>query len=529
MKAGIRYANIHGIDERADGFGAGFCALAQKSLLEANPRNIKGIELKFYSELRFTFISDYDLDVASRYVFCHNRTQHDLALSSAASGLMACACLVVVYKWIQKNCTCFRKADIRKIPGVGACFLRSGIDKYEKFNAIIQVHSVKDLPKTGGVLTSPKLYVTIQARYEYVKTRISSSGKWEQVVPMTIPQGTDFMYITVWDQKSLGSDVEIGSVEFEVEKTLRDNPSFYGKKKPFKLTKDDAPGAFGQITLTFREGSDKAGNQEPFIRNLDPDEKPALFGALLDIVSEMDENKVPRNLEGVEKLELLAKVLQGKLTSSKSKDPVFCAVVELFPPSNDSDSSDVESDMTALAEKAKKKGLSYIPKKWFWATYGSKKDYQKAPDKPESVVPILSISSVHIDPQSPGDLFIRYFSKDGKKTKVELKYKCTDTDVEAWADALEMFREECRELKTKQAKREEEWGQLSVDDKFKEWMEFYKGQGYSDDELKQYYEQYTLAQMPEEQRKAYLDQKSKKAYYTASNPAPSTSSTSQSQ
>ena len=229
-------------------------------------------------------------------------------------------------------------------------------------------------------------------------------------------------------------------------------------------------------------------------------------------MGELDESKVPRNLEGVPKLELLSKVLQGKLTSSKSKEPVFCAVVELFPPTG-SDSEASEVDMTELAEKAKKKGLSYIPKKWFWATYASKKEFLKHPEKPVSMVPILSISSVHIDPQSPGDIYIRHFGKGPKKSKIELKYKCTDTDVEAWADALDLFKEECRALKSTQAKREEEWGQLTLDDKFKEWMEFYKGQGYSDEELKQYYEQYTLAQMPEDKRRAYLDQKTKSAYY----------------
>lgn len=428
------------------------------------------------------------------------------------SGLMACACIFIAYRWITKNCTCLRKADIRKIPGVGSCFLRTGVDKYEKFGVIVQVHSVKDLPKVGGLIGAPKLYVTIQARYEYQRTRVSATGKWEQAVNLLIPQGTDILYITLWDAKTLGSDVEVGTVEIEIEGSLKDNQNFYGKKKPFKLTKEDAAGSFGQLTLTFRPAGDKTGGQDPFIKDLDPDAKPALYGALLDIVGDMDEDKVPRNLEGIEKLELLAKVLQGKLVSSKSKDPVFCAVVELFPPTgSDSDSSEV--DMTALAEKAKKKGMSYIPKKWFWATYSSKKDFLKAPEKPDSQVPILSMSSVHVDPQSPGDLYIRYFAKGPKKSKVELKYKCTDTDVDAWADGLEMFREECRDLKAKQNKREEEWGKLSLDDKFKEWMEFYKGQGYSDEELKQYYEQYTLAQMPEEQRRAYLDQKTKAQYY----------------
>ena len=144
--------------------------------------------------------------------------------------------------------------------------------------------------------------------------------------------------------------------------------------------------------------------------------------------------------------------------------------------------------------------------------------------KPDSQFAILSISSVHIDPQSPGDMYIRYHTKGPKKSKVELKYTCTDTDVEAWSDALEMFREECRSIKAKQTKREEEWGELTLDDKFKEWMEFYKGQGYTDEELKQYYEQYTVSQLPEDQRRAYLDKKTKSEYYKSVKPAARSSS-----
>lgn len=376
---------------------------------------------------------------------------------------------------------------------------------------IAQIHSVKDIPKTSTI-GNPKLYVVVYARYEQVKTRVSAFGKWEQAMSLVIPQGTEELYITVYDQKALGSDVEVGTATLEIAGSLKDNASYYGKKKTLKLEKDDTAGSFGQITITFRPAGEKGANQEPFIKDLDADAKPALFGAILDLTSEMDESKIPRNLEGVPKLEFLAKVLQGKLVSSKSKDPVFCAVVELYPPT-DSDSDASEADMELLAEQAKKKGLSYIPKKWFWATYKSKKDFLKAPEKPQSQFPILSISSVHIDPQSPGDMYIRYHAKGPKKSKVELKYTCTDTDVEAWADALDMFREECRALKAKQKKREEEWNDLTLDDKFKEWMEFYKGQGYTDEELKQYYEQYTVSQMPEDQRRAYLDQKTKSEYY----------------
>jgi hypothetical protein len=44
-----------------------------------------------------------------------------------------------------------------------------------------------------------------------------------------------------------------------------------------------------------------------------------------------------------------------------------------------------------------------------------------------------------------------------------------------------------------------------------EWMQHYRAQGYSDEELKKYYQQYQLALMPEAERKRYLEAMAAKA------------------
>ena len=59
-------------------------------------------------------------------------------------------------------------------------------------------------------------------------------------------------------------------------------------------------------------------------------------------------------------------------------------------------------------------------------------------------------------------------------------------------------------MKILSKQRKEEWGRLSDTEKMNQWMTHYKQQGYSDEELKKYYQQYQLALMSDEQRLALL-------------------------
>jgi len=410
--------------------------------------------------------------------------------AGAVSGAASLGFLYIAYNWIKNNCTCFRKADIRRIWGVGYLFLKLGIDQYPEFPIIFTAHSVKDLE------TSSKVYATLYAKYENFKTRTVSTGKWEQSARLTVPQGTSELEVSVYSTKLLSSDTLVGSFSISISKYFMGQfaADFFGKKKWHKLFSDEGA-SVGQISFTFRKGSDSLEEEVPLISGLDPDQRPALYGELVELFDE----KAPRNVRGEDKLLLLAKVLQGKLQRvgrglSGSAD-CYCAVVKMAPP-GDSDSSEG--------------GNRSVTQKWFWAWYSDKKDFLADPTDPEGCVPLLSITAVHFAPDKPGEFTLRYVSKPDKKKK-ETTYKSTDKDVEVWSDGIEMLREEAREVKALVKAREEEWSKLDKSQKMEEWMSHYRTQGYSDEELKKYYQQYQLALMTEPERKRYLEAMAVKA------------------
>ena len=410
--------------------------------------------------------------------------------SSAMRGAGMIGILFLVYNWIKNNCTCFRKADIRRIPGVAFLFLKLGIDPYPEFPVIFTVHSVKDVDKGS------KMYAMVYAKYESFKTRSVSTGKWEQSSRLLVPQGTSEVEISIYSSKMLSGDDFVGSCSINVAKYFMGGYSadFYGKKKWHKLAKVDG-GTAGSIGVTFKKGSDSLEEEKPLLSGLDPDERPALYGEIIELF----EDNPARNVRGEEKLQILAKVLQGKLTrvgkGLGGSEEIYCAVVKMTPPADSEDSD--EGPRTGKL-------------KWFWAWYESKKDFTDNPGDPEGCVPILSITAIHANPEKQGEFSLRYVSKPDNKKK-ETFYKSPDKDVEVWSDGIELFREEARELKGLAKAREEEWMKLNQQQKMEEWMAHYKSQGYSDEELKKYYKEYQLAQMPENQRRKYLEAMAAKA------------------
>ena len=405
---------------------------------------------------------------------------------TALSGAALCAVFFVMMNWVKTNCTCFRRADIRRIWGVGRLFLKLGIDPYPEFSVLLTIHSAKD------VNSSSKLYSVAYAKYESFKTRALSSGKWEQSTRLIVPQGSEEISVYVYASKLLGSDEMIGSCSISIARCLMGNlaSDFYGKKKQYKINQPDG-GTAGQISLTFKKANDSQQEELPLVAGLDADQRPALYGELMEVLEEGG----PRNLKGAEKLRALSKVMQGKLQKIgkglSGNTMNFFAVLEMSNPDN--------SDSEETVDK----------KKWFWAWWEDKKDFLKSSNEPDGYVPILAITSIHSDSSKPGEFVIKYVQKPGNK-KSEIRYKCTDKDVEVWTDALELFREEARELKTAQKERAEEWDKLSAAQRMDEWTAHYRAQGYSEEELKKYYQQYQLAQMPPEQRTKYLQAAAKK-------------------
>ena len=423
--------------------------------------------------------------------------------SGAISGAAYCAFFFIAVAWIRNNCTCYRKWDIRRIPGVAKLFLKLGFDTHPEFSILLNIHGVKDLGQSG------KIYAILSAKYEAFRTRTVPSTKWEQSTRLNIPQGTSELEVSVYMTKLIGSDELVGYATINVARYLLGGMSVevYGKKRWWKMSKEDGSNS-GQVSLTIKKAGETLEDETPLMTGLDPDQRPALYGELLALVEDSEETKAgnvnapkPGPLTGLDKMTLLAKVLQGKMQrigrGISGNATAFFAVVEIRPP-EDSDDDDEDSEDTPKQKSAKKK--------WYVAWWDDRQGFLKSPTDPDGFFPILSITAIHSE---GAEFIIRYVQKPGNK-KVEQRFKPTDKETEVWTDGLDMFREEARELKKKQRNRQEEWSGLSQDQKMTEWMSHYRSQGYTEEELKKYYQQYRLAEMDEAERLRYLAAAAKK-------------------
>jgi hypothetical protein len=425
------------------------------------------------------------------------------------------AAFFFVLSWIKANCGCFRKCDIRKIPGIKKLFLKLGLDEYPEFYLIVTVHNVKDVEHGGGLtsslLGSTKYYAYINAKYEYMQTRCNSRGKYEQTSKLLVPQGTEDVVISIYSASTVMQDNLIGVCNVNVSKFLGPlSEEYVNKKKAIKVNAATG-GSAGVVNVTFRKGD--AGtlldHEIPIISGLDPDQRPALYGELLEFVEAQNASGT-RNLKYTEKLNLLANVLNGKLTAStkgtfskKAADVGnFWAVVELEEDDSDASSSGGSGDR----EPGENKISSEKARKWYLGSYESEKYFTKNKDEPEMVIPLLSVTSVNKLPGEEGaTTFTLRFVDHSDKKKKEMFFRCgPNRDVDVWVDGLEMFREELREMKTLAKQRKAKWEQLTEGQKMNEWMSYYKDQGYSEEELKRYYQQYKLALMGEKERVSAL-------------------------
>jgi hypothetical protein len=182
----------------------------------------------------------------------------------------------------------------------------------------------------------------------------------------------------------------------------------------------------------------------------------------------------------------------------------------------DEDAGDASSKDDGDSDEDKKKTPQATggDRKWYLAAYQSQKEFTKTPDEPEMTIPLLAVTSIHkTDDQSFSVRFVDH--EDGKKKK-DLQFKVNGRDVDVWTDGIELFREELREMKTLAKARKAEWEKLSQQERMNQWMEHYKSQGYTDEELKKYYQQYQLAQMNDQQRTAYLKAAAKQVVASSS-------------
>ncbi|KAF4673038.1 hypothetical protein FOL46_007978 [Perkinsus olseni] len=427
------------------------------------------------------------------------------AAGSAASVFAIFAVCGFCLRWCFAKCKqCWKGFDVRAFCGIDRLFLAWGIDKHPGFFIMITVHSAKDFRNTS-LLGKANLYVTVEAKYESCKTMVNKNAKWEETRRLAVPQGCSHVKLSLMDRKSgPRSDSLIGSVQWSVDKHFfKQADKFLNVRKEHKLHAKDGSVA-GQISLTFRkvDGTvdDSDVDEDPLLEGLDPDLHPALYGEVLNVMGD----EVLRNLGGSRKVKVLASVLQGRLERRKSTRSlrggggaeVFAAVCQLLPRG----SSDSEPDIEDLKRKAQEKGWAkdYVPKKWYWCLWESRKEFEKDPEDPDVMISVLSITSVHRDTAQSNYFSFKYKNSDGKS--IEERYRTIRRDREVWVDGLELLRLECRLLKKSENDKLAYWRSRPVGEQMDAWKAELRLRGYSDEEINEYYNHVLMQSMSKEER-----------------------------
>jgi len=213
---------------------------------------------------------------------------------------------------------------------------------------------------------------------------------------------------------------------------------------------------------------------------------------------------------GEEKLALLARVLCGNLDEVLSGGKTERCYIKVTK-CNYADLQGEKKRPAELAkqiEKARAKGLTELPQKWYWVWYENQKTAEK-PDfpKPDGFFPMLSIVNVLRDLSVENQFTMRY-TEDGQKG--EIKYKRVDKQLDIWIEGLEIFNSECRQLHkaTKDSEEAEEFekkamaqmrglhaaycqsrGFPKTPDEWKAWFGYLKLNGNPDKLIEKFYEE----------------------------------------
>lgn len=189
------------------------------------------------------------------------------------------------------------------------------------------------------------------------------------------------------------------------------------------------------------------------------------------------------------------------------------------------------TELAKQIEKAREKGLTELPQKWYWVWYENQKTAEKPGfPKPDGFFPMLSIVNVLRDLQVENQFTMRY-TEDGQKG--EIKYKRVDKQLEIWIDGLELFNEEYRKLfkATKASEEAEEHETKAMEqmrglhaaycqsrgfpktpEEWKMWFGYLKLNGNTEKHIEKFYEEIQESiRQAEEKAKAQQDAQAKAA------------------
>jgi len=441
----------------------------------------------------------------------------------------ACVCIAILFKLLGGiNCGS-KRCDCRRIRCCGKCLYHQGWDEFETFRVVVSVHSLKDAVGKGMLGGQKNFYVKIAFKWSQFQTVGTTDMRWEQTRAMDVPQGASECVISLLTEGRFGN-TRIGGVVLEVKKQMLDRgDEFWGEKQQLSIEMKDTP--VGKLVCTFRRvgegeadgtggggGGGSLGGQ--LIKGIEVESALGVecHKACVEAKEEgRDFGAGP--LEGDEKLELLGRVLCGPLRlinkKGKETDNLYCHLVHCNYAEWKSrggqkiSSSELKSELKKQMEKARGKGLLKPEKKWYWAWYPSRKDYDHSWEKPDGFIAIIGLTSVHRTPKRQ-DEFVLHISEDGVKD--ELRYRReAGKDLNCWIDGMEKVQMEVRdskkagknaekradvESKGKKAKVDEMKNAMNArggypqnDEQWKAWFEYFKGQGYQEELIRQLWQE----------------------------------------
>jgi len=174
---------------------------------------------------------------------------------------------------------------------------------------------------------------------------------------------------------------------------------------------------------------------------------------------EEPEEEVPK-LKGDLKMDLLGRCITGPLREVNVKDQkelgkIFVRVIHCNFAELQGDKKKIKVEMAKQMVKAQEKGLSELPKKWYWVWYENKKaayDDDKW-HNPDGFIPMTAISKINRQPER-NDQFVVSYTEDG--TKSTLIYRRDGgKSLDVWIDGLDLAFNEARNL-VKAEKEDEE-------------------------------------------------------------------------
>lgn len=425
-------------------------------------------------------------------------------------GLMkfaaALACIAILCKIFGSIDCNSRKLDVRTwCKCMPRLLMRAGWDEFESERCKVQVHKVKDVKQTA-MIGKTAFFVQVGFRWSRWTTATTTDLSWEQSKILDIPQGASECQIILTAEGKI-KNTEVGRITLETKRQMLDKKgtAFWGKPQRLQLLKGDKP--VGVLYVTFSEFT--GGDDVPLIDGCDDDSPLGCeLGKCAEEEPKIERGEFPKS--GEEKLALLARVLCGNLDEVPQPGKTERCYVKVMK-CNLADLQGEKKRPAELAkqiEKAREKGLTELPQKWYWVWYENQKAAEKPGfPKPDGFFPMLSIINVLRDLQVENQFTMRY-TEDGQKG--EIKYKRVDKQLDIWIEGLEIFNSECRQLHkaTKDSEEAEEFekkamaqmrglhaaycqsrGFPKTPDEWKAWFGYLKLNGNPDKLIEKFYEE----------------------------------------